>query len=174
MKLILQVMTILILQSSAVAQTPKRISCTTRNCNGTLIEVFDAIRAEMEKPAPRLANIFSPTLQQQLRQGGAIETSIRTQDAYTINEIEVRPFTLGRHGMINLHLSYRDEGSCLERAKVKKHFGFTDQDIFTDAADPPPPRSWGYKKKYSSATIYVSFSDGPANCAKGLSIHLGE
>lgn len=174
MKLIPCLMTILILPSSAVSQTPKQISCNARSCNGTLFEVFDAIRTEMEKPAPRLANIFSPPLQQKLRQGGDIETSIRTQDAYIIHGIEVRPFTLGRYGMVYLRLSNRDEGRCLERDNVKKYYKFTNKNIFIDAADPPPPQGWGYKKKYSLATIYVGFSDGPANCANGLSVHLGE
>lgn len=174
MKLIPQLMTILILQSSAVAQTPKQISCTTQDCNGTLFEVFDAIRAEMEKPAPRLANIFSPTLQKQLRQGGEIETSIRTQDAYTIHGIEVRPFMLGRYVLVYLRLSDRYEGRCLEKDDVKKHYRFTNKDIFMNVADPPPPLSWGYEKKYSSVTISISFPDGPANCADGLSVELGE
>ena len=58
--------------------------------------------------------------------------------------------------------------------KNGKNQNISNRNIFIDAADPPPPQGWGYKKKYSSATIYVGFSDGPANCANGLSVHLGE
>lgn len=160
MKLIPCLMTILILPSSAVSQTPKQISCNARSCNGTLLEVFDAIRTEMEKPAPRLANIFSPPLQQKLRHGGEIETSIRTQDAYIIHGIEVRPFTLGRHGMVYLRLSSRDEGRCLERDSVKKYYKFTNKHIFIDTADPPPPQGWGIRKSIRQRLSTLVFLTG--------------